>query len=113
MKSRDKLVLTICLVLITIYILLYQENNKNNVSLSYAKSIMYSPESSTLGTILSDFATLYGLEKDQNIICYMTKQQSEVIYKYFKEESLKSHLKILENYHPDYVDYPWIDPFQR
>ena len=74
---------------------------------------MYSPKSYSLSGILSDFATLYSLEKDRNVICYMTAKQSEQIHQYFKEESLKSHVKILENYHPDFVNYPWIDSFAR
>ena len=116
MKTQNKVIFqfSICFVLLIFFSLLkHQENSSKSSSKSYVKSKMYSPESYGLSEILSDFATLYSFEKDKNVISYMTAKQSEKIHEYFKEESLKSHVKILENYHPDFVNFPWIDPFER
>ena len=62
---------------------------------------------------LSEFATLFAIEKSTYIIHYTLAKQAHILFYYFKMEPLMPYIKILETEHPHFEEYWWFDPFPK
>ena len=62
---------------------------------------------------MSEFSTLFSLEKKTKVLAFITAKQAQMLLFYFKSETLLPYLRIIEINYPNYYQFGWIDPFPK